>query len=145
MYKIDRTDDYLALSEMFHENGLEIDVEETPPEGTLAMWSCVEEETGKLLAGSVLQMRSGVFVLADLAVIEECRGEGLGLKMMDIALKEAGALGAEEIWGCAKVPGFYLKRGWEEMDRMTSPDISKCQSCDLFNVSCFPSIIRKDL
>ena len=145
MFRIEKTDDYLSLSRMFHENGLEIEVEETPPEGTLAMWSCVDEDTGELAAGSVLQMRSGVFVLADLAVNEEYRGTGLGLTMMNIAIKEAKGMGAEEIWGCAKIPEFYLRKGWREMDRMTSPEISKCQRCLQFNETCFPSIIRLEL
>ena len=137
------TNDYDTLSRMFHECGLEIEIEDQPPEGTLNMWKW--EEDGQLVGGIVLSVRDGRYVLADLAVRAPWREKGIGLQLMDMVLEEARRRGAEEIWACAKIPEYYLTKGWEEMDRATSPEISNCQTCEQFNVTCFPCIIRKDL
>ena len=145
MYRIIETTDYYTLSELFHNSGMEVEIEEVAPRGTLKMWRCEDEDTGALLGGAVLQYKSGCYVLEDLAVVEELRCTGIGRAMMDIALEEAKQRGAKEIWGCAKVPEYYLSKGWLEMDRASSPEISHCQTCEQFNVSCFPCIIRKEL
>ena len=143
MYRIIETTDYYSLSELFNHSGLEVEIEEKTPPETLKMWRCEDEETGALLGGAVLQFKSGCYVLEDLAVAEDLRRTGIGLKLMNTALEEAKARGAKEIWGCAKVPEYYLTKGWVEMDRQTSPEVSHCQSCEQFNVSCFPCIIKK--
>ena len=145
MYKIQETNDYLELSKLFHDSGLEVEVSSENPPETIKMWSCRDELTGELLAASVLQFKSNCYVLEDLAVLERCRGEGLGKAMMKIALDEAKSIGASEIWGCAKVPEYYLRDGWQEMDRQSSPEVSHCQSCPQFGKTCFPCIIRKEL
>jgi len=98
MYKIKETNNYLSLSTLFHNSGMEVEIEETAPAETLKMWSCEDTETGRLLGGCVLQYKS------------DC-----------------------------------LSKGWHEMDRATSPQISHCQSCEQFNSTCFPCIIRKEL
>lgn len=144
MYRITETHDYYSLSELFHNSGMEVEIEETIPPETLKMWRC-EDEGGRLLGGAVLQHKSGCFVLEDLAVVEDQRLRGIGLELMGLALQEAKERGAKEIWGCAKIPAYYLSKGWQEMDRASSPTISHCQTCEQFNVSCFPCIIRKDL
>ena len=145
MYSIKETNDYHALSKLFHDSGMEVEVEDVAPQETIKMWRCDNDETGELLAGAVLQFKSGCYVLEDLAVTERYRGKGLGKTMMDIALDEARRLGAEEIWGCAKVPDYYFQYNWQEIDRETSPEISHCQSCKQFGKSCFPCIIKKEL
>ena len=145
MYKIKETNNYLSLSTLFHNSGMEVEIEETTPAENLKMWSCEDTETGRLLGGCVLQYKSDCFVLEDLAVVEDQRCAGIGQKLMQIALDEAVSRGATEIWGCAKVPAYYLSKGWHEMDRATSPQISHCQSCEQFNSTCFPCIIRKEL
>ena len=145
MTRIVETKDYYSLSKLFHNSGLEVEIEEKTPSETLKMWRCEDEESGELLGGAVLQFKSGCYVLEDLAVAERLRGTGIGLQLMNIALDEAKARGANEIWGCAKVPEYYLTKGWVEMDRATSPEVSHCQSCPQFNISCFPCIIKKVL
>ena len=145
MTRIVETKDYYSLSKLFHDSGLEVEIEEETPPETLKMWRCEDEESGELLGGAVLQFKSGCYVLEDLAVTERLRGTGIGLQLMNTALNEAKARGAKEIWSCAKVPEYYLTKGWVEMDRVTSPEISHCQSCPQFNDSCFPCIIKKVL
>lgn len=140
---IKETKDYGRLSAFYEENGLEIEVSETAPEGTLKHWKYEDEDTEKLLAAATLQKRDGCYVLADLAVTEELRGTGMGKELLQIAEDEAKALGAEEMWLVGKVPDFYKKFDWKEVERETAPDISICQSCEDFGTTCFPSIMKK--
>ena len=145
MYRIIETMDYYPLSELFHNSGLEVVIENEPKPGTLKMWRCEDEETNELLGAAVLRFKNDCYVLEDLAVAEHVRRTGIGLRLMNTVLDEAKARGAKEIWGCAKVPEYYLTKGWMEMDRATSPEVSNCQSCHQFNKTCFPCIIKKML
>lgn len=142
MYRITETDDFRPLSQFYHDNGLEVEIGEAP-EGTLKNWRCEEPETGKLLAAATLQKRDGCYVLADLAVCEEKRKTGLGSRLLGIAEEEVIELGGREMWLVGKVPEFYKQFGWTEMNKDESPDISKCQTCDDFGSTCFPSIMKK--
>ena len=137
--------DFFELSSFFESNGLEIDVTHKVPEIVLKAWKCTDSETGNLIAAAVLEMREGLFVLGDLAVNEQQRGLHLGKKLLQLVEDDAKAKGATEIWACAKVPEYYKQYEWFEIDRDKSPTISKCNVCKQFNVSCFPSIIKKYL
>lgn len=143
MKKIKETNDYRRLSAFYQENGLEIEVSETAPEGTLKNWKCEDEGTKELLAAATLQKRDGCYVLGDLAVTEAFRGTGMGKALLRIAEDEAKSLGAKEMWLVGKVPEFYKKFDWTEVQRETAPDISRCQSCEDFGITCFPSIMKK--
>jgi hypothetical protein len=44
------------------------------PERMLCCWECVDEESGALIAAAALEMRGGVFVVADIAVDARYRG-----------------------------------------------------------------------
>lgn len=143
MKKIKETNDYGRLSAFYQENGLEIEVSETAPEGTLKNWKYEDEDTKELLAAATLQKRDGCYVLGDLAVTEALRGTGMGKALLRTAEEEAKSLGAKEMWLVGKVPEFYKKFDWTEVQRETAPDISRCQSCDDFGVTCFPSIMKK--
>lgn len=140
---IKETSNYARLSAFYEANGLEIEVSENPPEGTLKSWEYIDEETKELFAAATLQKRANCYVLADLAVREELRGSGMGKELLKIAEDEAKALGAGEMWLVGKVPAFYSKFGWTETERETAPDISRCQSCEDFGTTCFPSIMKK--
>lgn len=143
MYNIRETNDYGKLSAFYVENGLEIDVSDKAPEGTLKNWECLDGETGQFLGAATLQKRDGCYVFADLAVTEKLRGTGIGKALCRIIENAAKNMGAKEIWGCAKVPEFYKKYGWIVIDRNDAPDISRCLNCDDFGVTCHPSIMKK--
>ena len=144
MHRILETQEFRPLGVLFRACGLEIDDLESPPEGTLAMWRC-EDESGALLGGANLKCLKGCYILDNLAVREDLRGGGIGLALMDTALDEAKASGAKEIWGCAKVPEYYLSKGWIKAAPEETPEIFHCQTCGQFSVSCFPVIIKKEL
>ena len=144
MYKITVTDAFYPLAVLFRECGLEIDDLSSPPTGTLQMWRC-EDESGELLGGANLKCLKDCFILDNLAVREDQRGTGIGLQLIDAVLEEALLRGAKEIWGCAKVPAYYLTKGWKEVPPEETPEIFHCQTCGQFGVSCFPVIIKKVL
>ncbi len=145
--RIRETDDYARLSAFYKDNGLEIDVRETAPEGTLKNWKYEDEDTKELLAAATLQKRRDCYVLGDLAVTERLRGTGMGKELLQIAEEEVKSLGIKEMWLVGKVPHFYKKFGWTEVEpevaAKVAPDISRCQSCEDFGATCFPSIMKK--
>ena len=142
MYRIVETEDFYPLSVLFNSSGLEVEISKETPEPTLKMWRC-EDSKGSLLAGLTIEKRADVFVLGNLAVAEEMRGNGIGEELLVLAEKEAAAMSADEFWLVGKVPEFYKKYGWEEVSREEAPEISKCLRCRQFGESCFPSIMKK--
>lgn len=145
MYRVLETQDFYPLSLLFQASGLEVKPSRETPPGTLAMWRCEEVGTGRLLAAVTLQTRAGHFVLAQLAVAEDRRGQGLGEMLLALAEDQAARRGADRLWLVGKVPKFYEKYRWVEVDRQQAPAISRCLTCDQFQVDCFPSIMKKDL
>ena len=93
MYRLLKTDDYKGLTEMFFDNGLEIDVCDEAPEEVLQAWEMIEVQSGKRVGGMALEKRSGEYVLADLAVEEPYRGKHLGAQMLDKAIQEVRQMG----------------------------------------------------
>ena len=144
MHRILETKEFRLLGVLFRACGLEIDDLTSPPVGTLKMWRC-EDESGALLGGANLKCLKGCYILDNLAVREDHRNGGIGRQLMDTVLEEAGARGAKEIWGCAKVPEYYLSKGWSSVPPDKTPEIFHCQTCGQFGVSCFPVIIKKEL
>lgn len=142
--QISETSDYYALTVLFKECGLDVTIEEEPPEGVLKMWRCTTGED-ELLAGAVLQYKDGRYILKDLAVKDGWRREGIGKTLMRTVLKEVKDCGAKEIWGCAKVPEYYTGKGWRIVPDEDAPVISDCQNCEQYQKVCFPRIIKKEL
>ena len=145
MYEIKETQSFYPLSLLYQDSGLEVKPSREAPAGTEKLWRCEEKGTGKLVAAATLQKRKGYFVLAHLAVCEDWRGKGLGKLLLTVVEEEAKARGAQEIWLVGKVPDFYAQYQWQTVPREAAPDISRCLTCEQFEVSCFPSIMKKHL
>ncbi|MDX9889175.1 MAG: GNAT family N-acetyltransferase [Anaerovoracaceae bacterium] len=145
MYALLKTDDYKGLTEMFYDNGLEIDVCDEAPEEVIQAWEMIEIESGRRVGGMALEKRSGEYVLADLAVLEEFRGQKLGIQMVDKAIEELRLMGGEKVLLVAKIPDFYRKWNFKIMKREDAPNISKCMTCEKFNRECFPEVMYLDL
>ena len=145
-YVIRETEDYFPISVLCHESGMEVEIGHAPAEHMVKMWRMDDAGTGRMLACATLQIRDGVYVLGNLVVREDRRGEGLGKRMQQAVFDEARRLGAREIWGSAKVPTYYDKLGWERMDWESSPDVAECcKKCPRRGDTCSPAVIRMAL
>lgn len=145
MYIISESNDYESLSCLFNENGLEIEAGIKKPDNVVKCWECRETTSNKLIGGASLEIRSGCFVAADLAVDMDFRKERIGTQLMSIMEDEIIKQGGREAWLVGKVPGFYIKLGWEIVNREKAPNISKCFICDKFGTECFAKVMRKTL
>ena len=67
-YIIRETNDFLALSTLFHESGMGVAIEERVPDRVIKMWRMDDPQTGELMAASTFEMRDGVYTLGDIAV-----------------------------------------------------------------------------
>lgn len=141
-YTISETNDFFEIGTLFKEAGLEVKPELGTPEGVVKMWR-VDDENAKLIAGGTAQIINGIYVVKHIAVTEDCRGLGVGQRLLGLIEAELIARGAEELWLAGKVPGYYLRFGWEEVDPQNAPPFSKCLTCAQFQTECFPSIMRK--
>ena len=145
-YVISETENFYPLSVLCHESGMEIEIGENPPDGTIKMWRMDDVKTGELIASVTLQIRDHVYTLGTLAVRQDRRNEGFGKAMQAVVFEEARRIGIKEIWGSAKVPDYYYRLGWERMDWDTSPKVGvSCQSCASRGRQCFPAIIKMAL
>lgn len=140
--KIAEDKDYKKLSVFWKENGLEIEVLEQAPEEVIRSWSITGDD-GRLIAAAAVEKRDGAFVIADLAVDPKFRGQNYAKTLMELAEQEILSAGGKDAWLVGKVPGFYTKLGWVIRDRAEAPDISKCLTCEDFQVSCHPQIMYK--
>jgi len=145
-YIIKETKEYCPLSALFHETGMEIKINETPPEGIVKMWRLENRKTGELIAAATLQIRNQVYALGDLAVREDHRSEGYGKLMREVVFDEARKIGNKEIWGSARVSDYYYRLGWQKIDWDSSPKVAvNCHNCGRRGKTCFPAIIKMAL
>ncbi len=142
-YVIRETEEYYPLSVLFHESGMEVEINKVPPAGMVKMWRLEDAKTGELISAVTLQIRDGVYTLGDLAVREDYRSEGYGKLMQNVVFDEARKMGIKELWGSAKVPEYYYRFGWEKMDWDASPRVAvNCHNCRKRGTECFPAILR---
>ena len=145
-YIIRETDDFLALSTLFHESGMGVAIEDRVPERVLKMWRMDDPQTGALMAAATLEMRAGVYSLGDIAVRSDLHRTGYGRVMQNVVFAEAKKRGITELWACAKEPAYYEHCGWQRTDWDTAPKIAVyCASCGKRGTLCFPEIMRYSL
>lgn len=145
MYEIKESNEYKELTQLFHENGLEITPGIERPDHVLKCWECKDSVSHRLIGGASLETRDGKFVVADLAVDMEHRNENIGTRLMEIMEAEIMGLGGTEVWLVGKVPEFYSKLGWEAVAWEKAPDISNCFTCSKFGKECNPKVMHKSL
>jgi len=143
MYIINESSDYEKLSRFFCDNGLEIEPGIERPENVVKCWECIDTKNNKLIGGASLEKRKEEFVVADMAVASDYRKEKLGTKLMNMLEEEIIEMGGNEAWLVGKAPVFYLKLGWEIVERKNAPEISKCFTCSKFGNECNPEIMHK--
>jgi N-acetylglutamate synthase-like GNAT family acetyltransferase len=144
MYRIRETNDYIQLTYLFYDNGLEIEPGAESEHEVVKCWECVTQKDGALIGGASLEIRAGEYVVADVAVEQQYRGLHIGVELMEKVEEEIKRRGGKRAWLVAKVPGFYTNLGWEIIERREAPDISKCFTCERYGKDCHPQIMRKN-
>ena len=145
-YIIRETEDFLALSTLFHESGMGVAIEDRVPERVIKMWRMDDPQTGELMAASTLEMRAGVYSLGDIAVRNDLHCKGYGKVMQNVVFTEARKRGIKELWACAKEPAYYEHSGWQKMDWDTAPKIAVyCSTCGKRGTLCHPEIMKYTL
>ena len=91
-----RTMDYYKLVPLFIKSGLEIHADDPVPEGLVTCFELVDEESEELIGASGLVNHRGRFIVRCIAVEEKYRGNGYGRQLVEVVLKEAKELQAEE-------------------------------------------------
>jgi N-acetylglutamate synthase-like GNAT family acetyltransferase len=145
MVQILESDGYEALTHLFYRNGLEITPGIQKPEHVIKCWECKDPISQRLIGGASLEIRDGEYVVADLAVETEYRNENIGTQLMEVVEAEIIRMGGTEAWLVGKVPGFYLKLGWEIVAQKDAPDISNCFTCSRYGNECNPQVMHKSL
>ena len=145
-YFIEETHDYLALSTLFHAGGVEVKVTDRPPVGTVKMWRLIDADTDELVGGITLEIRDNVYAIGGIAVDSARQGENLGEALLNYLYTEARKMKITELWASAKIPDYYVKKGWEIMDWNNSPKVAiKCGQCVRFRTVCHPELLRYKL
>jgi len=72
--------------------------------------------------------------IESLAVAEAFQGKGLGRRLVDACLSEAAALGLEKVFTLTYVPEFFVKIGFNEVDKSCLPHKiwADCLKCPKF-------------
>ncbi len=72
--------------------------------------------------------------IRSLAVREDIHRTGIGRKLIDAAIEEAKALGANKVFTLTFVPDFFAKVGFSEVERSTLPHKiwQDCMKCPFF-------------
>ena len=145
-YRIEETDDYLPLSRLFHEGGVEVHISEKEPIGTVKMWRLIDAESGALKGGVTLEIRDNVYAIGGIAVDPSWRGDDLGETLLEHLYAEARRMNVTELWVSAKIPDYYVKKGWEIMGWNDSPKVAiNCSQCVRYRTECHPKILRYKL
>ena len=141
-FQIRETDDFHALSQLFHDSGMGVPVSERTPPQVMKMWR-MEDANGNLMAAVTLEMRDGVCALGDIAVRADLQKQGYGRQMLFTAYEAAREMGVHELWACARVPAFYQHHGWEIVPWADAPSVAVyCDACGKRGVRCHPQIVR---
>lgn len=59
--------------------------------------------------------------IKSLAVADHAQGRGVGTKLMDACLEDAQQLGIERVFALTYKPGFFQKRGFQQIDKGELP------------------------
>ena len=95
----------------------------------------IDDETGEITGVCALRICwGGIGEIRSLAVKEEFKKRGIGKAMIHACLDEAAALGLPKVFALTYVPGFFLKFGFEVIDKKSLPHKiwGDCVKCSKF-------------
>ncbi len=105
------------------------------------------KKDGKLVGFTALHIHSKKLAeIRSLVVSEEFRGKHIGSDMVQFMIKEAKALGVEEVLSLTYVPDFFRKLGFKEIDKESIPDHkiwADCIKCIHFPVCNEVALVYK--
>lgn len=142
--KITETRDYLQFEDLFTRSGLEfnLDADGKGPEGLMTCWKA-EDADGRLAGGTAIAKKDGCYVINDLAVEEDLRGSGIGMRLAETAMIRLAGMGAKKIWITSKAPEFFEKLGFYHLDYM--PEMFNCRDCHQYGTTCDPKPMAFDV
>ena len=81
-----------------------------------------------------------------LVVRDDLRGAGIGRRLVEAALEEARQMEIERVYTFTRIPGFFAKLGFLEVDRAELPykAFKDCLQCPLFP-GCDETALIRDL
>ena len=153
------TNEYERLVQFFVKNGLEFDGDEEVDTDIIKCWKisqAVQEDLthikdahadgrDALVAGCVLALREGRYIIDGIAVDPALRKAGLGKMLVDKVKQEVLARGGDAIYLVARAPGFFRKSGFGTVPREEAPNFFECLTCPQYGVDCHPEVMRLDL
>lgn len=152
MMRIAETNEYKRLAVLFQVNGLEIDPDDPVPPELIKCWKLVDDEKPApdgepdfLAGGCVLCLREGEHIIDGIAVDPHYRDTDWGSKLLALALAEAAARGGPQMYLVARAPGFFKKHGFETVKRDDAPEFFECFTCEQYQKSCFPEVMKKEI
>lgn len=152
------TDEYERLTKFFAENGLEFDGEEEVDTDVVKCWKITQANSAELehirendreddflVAGCVLALREGKYIIDGIAVDKTLRKFGLGKLLVGKVKDEVKKLGGSEIYLVARAPGFFRTLGFETIDAGNAPNFFECKYCPQYGKECHPEIMKLSL
>ncbi|MDR1779001.1 MAG: GNAT family N-acetyltransferase [Clostridiales Family XIII bacterium] len=138
---------YRELIPFFIEQGLEFapeDAEGDVPPEIVKCWQAVDDYEN-LLAGCVLAKREGQYICDGIATAPEARGKGVASILLDFMLQEIAKDGGNKIYLVARTPEFFLTNGFVKVERSEAPEFFECFTCDQYQTTCQPEVMRFDI
>ncbi len=150
--KIVETDgkEYNRIATNLEKNQLEISGDDPIPEELITCWKLVDDNKPAevshddyLVGGCILCMREGEYVIDGIAVDPEYREGDWGSKMLEVAMDETRKRGGHLMYLVARAPGFFRKHGFEAVERENAPEFFECFTCDQYNKTCHPEVMKR--
>lgn len=142
--KLTQTNDYDELKNLFIENEIWSEGEETVPTELVKCWKLTDEEdeSSKPVGGLALAKREGEFIIDGIAINKEFRMRKLGRIILEKAIGEVRKMAGERLYLVARAPGFFRAMGFESVPKESAPTFFECLTCAQYEVSCYPEIMK---
>ncbi|HSL95236.1 MAG TPA: GNAT family N-acetyltransferase [Thermoleophilia bacterium] len=139
------TDDLATVKRLAVAAGL--DESEREADVALAAWLAVDEETGEPVGGITLERSRGMDTVNWMSVAEPWRRQGIAGRLVEALETEARGRGIARLYLTARIPGFYLDRGYIEVTDpgRTALLLGDCPQCPQYRVTCTPVAMVKEL
>ena len=107
----------------------------------------IRDVEGRMAAAARLEHTFDHPSVEEVAVREDLRGTGLGIKVVGAVLEEARKREIKTIWVMAREPGFFRKMGFAEASEkgLLGKLIAQCDECRDYRSVCNPILLKKTL